>query len=203
MRYNSISNFPQDRSRVTHSWVYWDDIFTDEELQKIIDYCEAQGTAKGVTFGSDDPWNRISQVKFHNPNEDTAWIFEKLNSIIIQANNAYYGFDINGYDAFQYTTYAAEDGGFYGWHMDMALGNDRLPLDMIETRKLSMSLILNDDFEGGEFQINLGDQNQPLTTETKKGRAILFPSFMCHRVAPVSKGIRRSLVVWATGPKFT
>jgi hypothetical protein len=156
--------------------VYWDNIFTDEELQKIIDYCEDKGTVKGVTFGSDDPWNRISQVKFHAPNEETAWIFEKLNSIIIQANNAYYGFDINGYDAFQYTTYTSEEGGHYGWHMDMALGNDKVPADMFETRKLSMSLILNDDYEGGEFQLNLGDQNQPITTETKKeGRFCSLP----------------------------
>ncbi len=35
-----------------------------------------------------------------------------------------------------------------------------------------------------------------------KGRMIFFPSFLIHRVAPVTQGIRRSLVIWVTGPKF-
>jgi len=73
-----------------------------------------------------------------------------------------------------------------------------------ETRKLSMSLLLNEpgvDFEGGELQFQVG--TVPDTPDTPKGRIIAFPSFMLHRVAPLTRGVRRSLVVWVTGPKFT
>ena len=90
--------------------------------------------------------------------------------------------------------------GEYNWHMDMCLNH--MPPDMYDTRKLSMTLQLNDDFEGGEFQINNGDEAGAIAPEMKKGRALLFPSFMCHRVKPVTKGIRRSIVVWVVGPKF-
>jgi PKHD-type hydroxylase len=78
-------------------------------------------------------------------------------------------------------------------------GNDAEP------RKLSLTLLLNDDnddFEGGEFQINNGKQETPITVDMFKGRAVLFPSFMIHRVKPVTKGVRKSLVVWVLGPKF-
>jgi len=59
-----------------------------------------------------------------------------------------------------------------------------------------------DEYEGGEFQINNSDEKDAETIPTKKGRMILFPSFMIHRVAPVTKGKRKSVVVWVTGPKF-
>ena len=111
-------------------------------------------------------------------------------------NEKYYRFDLNGYDMFQYTTYDKD--GKYGWHMDTRLdkGNDQ------QTRKLSMTLLLNDDFEGGDFMINEGSEQKPTKVEMKKGRAIFFPSFMIHQVTPVTSGIRKSLVVWVVGPKF-
>ena len=72
-----------------------------------------------------------------------------------------------------------------------------------ETRKITVLAMLNDDFEGGEFQLNTGNQNTPAILPARKGRSLLFPSFMCHRVTPVTKGRRRSLVVWCLGPKFS
>jgi PKHD-type hydroxylase len=65
-----------------------------------------------------------------------------------------------------------------------------------------MTLCLNENYEGGYFQINVGKESEPLFIQAKKGRAIFFPSFMIHRVTPVTLGTRRSLVVWVLGPKF-
>ena len=59
-----------------------------------------------------------------------------------------------------------------------------------------MSIILNDDFEGGDFEI-YGEES-----ELPKGSVIVFPSFIEHRVAPVIKGTRYSLVAWFVGPPF-
>ena len=74
-----------------------------------------------------------------------------------------------------------------------------------ETRKFSLSFLLSEpgvDFEGGEFEINQGEQENPIVAETKKNRIIGFPSWTIHRVKPVTKGIRKSLVIWVIGPKF-
>jgi len=204
MKYTTIYNDPTARSRITHGWTHWDDAFTSEELQMIIDYCEAQGTEPGTTFsGSQEETEKVrrSNVKFHPRNPDTAWIFDRLNFIIQSSNEMFYGYELNGYSDFQYTTYTAEQEGKYDWHMDIGLGH--MPANMNETRKLSLSLLLNDDFDGGEFQINDGQEATAPVLPTPKGRALLFPSFMIHRVKPITRGIRRSLVVWVVGPKFT
>ena len=84
----------------------------------------------------------------------------------------------------------------YKWHIDKGPGEDRPP------RKLSMVLGLldSDEYEGGDFEIKTGVESQVLPI--KKGRVIAFPSWTLHRVTPVTKGIRKTVVVWVGGPKF-
>jgi PKHD-type hydroxylase len=84
--------------------------------------------------------------------------------------------------------------------MDMSMGS--IETNYIEHRKLSLTLALNDTFKGGEFCINKGKEDNCDSFVVKKGRIVLFPSFMIHKVAPVTMGTRRSLVVWVLGPKF-
>ena len=68
-------------------------------------------------------------------------------------------------------------------------------------RKLSMTVVLNSDFEGGEFQIR-GLQKDQQVPPLKEGSIIVFPSFIDHRIKPVTKGVRYSLVAWFLGPPF-
>ena len=84
----------------------------------------------------------------------------------------------------------------YKWHLDKGPGEDRPP------RKLSMVLGLldPDEYEGGDFEIKTGVESQVLPL--KKGRVIAFPSWTLHRVTPVTKGIRKTVVIWVGGPKF-
>lgn len=202
MTYTTIYNNPWQRSQITFPYVTWDNGFTNEELDAIVKYCDEAGTDLGTTFGSKSreeiEKHRVSNVKFHDRNENTAWIFDKLNFIIQAANEQFYNFHLNGYSQFQYTTY--DQNGRYDWHTDMSFGQ-KFGEDA-EPRKLSLTLLLNEDFEGGQFQINNGKEETPIDVEMHKGRVVLFPSFMIHRVAPVTKGIRKSLVVWTLGPKF-
>ncbi len=221
MIYKTLHNYPSERSRITYPWVFWDNAFTPEELDKMCAYFESVGVERGTTVGAAEKGPngellikqapnenvRKSNVKFHNfdpTNENTNWIFQRLNSVIEQANNMFYGFDLNGFDTFQYTEYDESENGRYDFHMDTIMGKN-MPADMIETRKLSLTLCLNEagvDYEGGEFQINQGKEIEADTAIAMRGRAFLFPSFMIHRVAPVTKGKRKSLVVWTMGPKF-
>ena len=204
MTYTTIYNDPNSRTKIIEPWVYWDNAFTDEELEKIVMYCEQFEMHSGVTASPVMNAHRISNIKFHSRNEDTAWIFDRLNFVIQSANEMYYNFNLNGYADFQYTAYEGEKNGHYDWHMDLLTGRSHIDMvDTIDPRKLSLTLLLNDSFEGGEFYVNPSTESNPDIIPTKKGRIILFPSFMCHKVAPVTKGTRRSLVVWVVGPKFT
>jgi PKHD-type hydroxylase len=69
-------------------------------------------------------------------------------------------------------------------------------------RKLSVVLQLSDpsEYEGGDLEIM--NCSEPTQVKKEKGLVTAFPSFMLHRVTPVTKGIRRTLVVWLTGPRF-
>lgn len=193
--YNTIYNDPERRAQRTEPWIYWNDVFTKEELAVVLHDCENLPTETGTTFGGIDKEVRDSNVKFHNRTGQNAWIFDRINGILQAANEMYYNFDLNGYDAFQYTTYGPEQ--HYEWHMDMSMSHN-----VYQPRKLSMSVLLNDDFEGGEFLVNNGQESKADKVPLWPGRAVIFPSFMIHKVTPVTKGIRKSLVVWVVGPKF-
>ena len=96
-----------------------------------------------------------------------------------------------------------DEGEFYSWHADG--GSDHLYNSGNRVRKLSMTVCLNDDYEGGELQMcSYGQAECKITVPPQgKGTIIVFPSFMDHQVAPVTKGVRYSLVTWFTGPPFT
>ena len=80
----------------------------------------------------------------------------------------------------------------YGWHTDMGNGD-------ASTRKLGLSISLNDDYEGGEFMV-FGNGEQQIALG--KGEAIVFSSFLPHKVKPITKGERWSLVAWVSGSCF-
>lgn len=204
MKLIGLNNNPEERRKVTYPYVYWDRAFSENELKEIVFECE-KALEPASTLGPTANY-RSSNIRFIKP-EATVFnrnLFQRLNDTLTMINNSWYGFELNGFDGIQYTTYTAEQEGHYDWHMDICLGDQYLPVNMWEPRKLSMSLLLNDDFEGGEFQINLGNESDAVVAlKNEKGRIIAFPSFMIHRVLPVTKGIRKSMVVWVTGPKFT
>lgn len=204
MTHNGIVNFSFERATVTHPWIYWDDWYNNEEIQKIIEQCQSVDVEKAVTIGGEDHDYRRSKVRWIYPNTQTNWFFEKTNSLIEMLNNRFYGFDLNGYESFQYTEYEASEKGHYDWHMDTHMGYKDGPIDrdFIQPRKLSLTIMLNDDYEGGEFQLNTQGEYNPKSPERKVGRVIAFPSFIMHRVTPVTSGTRKSIVVWVTGPKF-
>jgi PKHD-type hydroxylase len=123
-------------------------------------------------------------------------LYEKIMDIIRQANNEFYKFEISSIsEDIQYTEYDAEYEGHYDWHLDIGPGCE-------SSRKLSMTVQLSDEseYEGGTLEFKSGTDTKVITK--KKGTAIIFPSYLLHRVNPVTKGKRRALVTWIEGPPF-
>lgn len=136
---------------------------------------------------------RKSQIIFIKPGAND-WIYERLAQACIQTNASRYKFEILGFQTeLQLASYS--DSGFFEWHMDFGAGD-------ISNRKLSITVQLSapDEYEGGDlqFMINQNIVNAP----REKGTAIIFPSFALHRVTPVTKGIRKSIVGWIAGPPY-
>jgi PKHD-type hydroxylase len=103
-------------------------------------------------------------------------------------------FHVTDNENIQFAEYGPEQ--HYHWHVDV-FPLSGLPLD----RKLTVVCLLNDpaEFTGGEFQIRLYSE---YTAPLVKGSVIAFPSFLEHRVVPVTSGVRKSATMWLRGPRF-
>jgi PKHD-type hydroxylase len=206
--YKKIFNNPKERSSLIYPFCYRDDVFSDQELNAMNDYFSKRDVSAATIVGAGSPLNdnvRRSKVNFFYKDQITYPIFDKLNNVIEEMNDRFYNFDLNGYDSLQYTEYHGTENGMYNFHMDTIFATDDDNYTNFEVRKLSVVMCLNRpniDFEGGQFQFNFGCEDNVVEVDMKPGRIIFFPSFLIHRVTPVTKGVRKSLVVWVTGPKF-
>lgn len=141
---------------------------------------------------------------------DEDWVYNLINPFMAEANNkSGWNFDITACETPQLTKYEKDD--FFGWHIDGhsdSLSAYNLPKNKFldkNVRKISMTILLNDDYEGGNFQFgffNRGDVSIANPKFSTKGSIIFFPSFINHQVAHIIKGIRYSLVAWFVGPPF-
>ena len=141
--------------------------------------------------------SKISWIK--NP-----LVYDHTNPYIHKANLlSKWNFQWDWNEAPQFTQYGKHD--FYNWHVDGHTDSYGEGPHKGKMRKLSSILLLSEpgkDFEGGEFEIDFdscGGKGKKIVTELKKGTFIVFPSFVKHRVKPVTKGIRHSMVLWHLG----
>ena len=183
--------------RTNQPYVFWNDGFTNEEISQLNVIGDARVKKKAtVGAGEESKDIRITDVSWIEMNQDSEWIYDRLAYIARKLNGEYYNFDLYGFwEHLQYTVYDGTENGHYDWHVD-AGSNDECP------RKLSIILQLSDpsEYEGGELQIMTGKDH--ITIEKKKGLLVAFPSYQLHRVTPVTSGVRKTLVVWVTGPAF-
>jgi PKHD-type hydroxylase len=177
------------------NWAWRTQVFSDEELDAIIRIGTQTEMQKGLVNGPvQDDRNRDSHVQFLFPNELTGWIFARLSAAILEINNTFFQFDLHGLNqGLQFTRYTAP-GQHYDWHVDRSY--------LSGTRKLSLSLQLNDpkEYKGGELQLKFGRKDEIVKRE--RGMITFFPSYTLHRVKPVTQGTRYSLVAWVSGPPF-
>jgi len=123
------------------------------------------------------------------------WLFDKLISYGRKANNEVFRFNITGlYEPLQYTIYEENSLGFYDWHLDIGVYNENTV-----TRKMSMSMVFNDpaEYDGGDLEI--WGASGVVKAPREQGTLCFFPSYLLHRVTPVTRGTRKSLVVWFGG----
>ncbi len=178
-----------------------DPIFTPQQCQMIVNagHAEAPEKAKvgGGEKGAYDTKKRVTTISWI-PFNKLPEMYKQIENQLSIVNLNHFGFDgVTLTEPAQFTEYPK--GGFYDWHMDLnAFGQDgQNPI-----RKISMTLLLSDpkDFTGGDLLFSEMGDNKPLPL--KQGQAIFFASFLRHKVAPVKKGIRRSMVMWFGGTPF-
>lgn len=126
-----------------------------------------------------------------------AWVMDRLLGLVARANRESYGFDLTDFaESAQIARYGAERQGHFDWHSDIGKGQ------LAARRKLTVVVQLSDpdDYAGG--MLELRPDSNVHAAPPDRGTAVVFPSFVLHRVTPVTDGIRWSLTLWAHGPAF-
>lgn len=180
-------------SRPHREYLSLPEVFTADEIQAIISIGEKFRSEKGRTSNNAGEDIRKCTVSFLYPNELTGWIFEKITKVVHDANQVW-AFELHGlFQGLQFTKYVAPD-SHYTWHADMGAS--------VPSRKLSLTVQLTDpsEYEGGDLEFFLGEK--PTKAPKTLGSVNVFPSWTVHRVTPVTRGTRYSLVAWVSGPPF-
>ena len=187
---------------------YWDKEISYEICQKIISLGE--GNWNQATIGTNPheigPFDKKDVRKSDVAWINDQWVYDLIWSYMVSANEqAGWKYEIVAAEDCQVTRYTKK--GFYAWHRDGTGSHNEIinkPGNKFlhgNVRKLSMSLILNNDYENGNFEMGKLFSKDKVP-RLKEGSIIVFPSFMEHRVTPVTKGTRYSLVAWFVGPPF-
>ena len=189
------------------NWVYHPGLFINSDIDILLDFFhenyvfDTGKVSADLEEGIIDHDTRVCDIAWVGNKHGDAFLRNVLWDYIQNVNGKAFGFDIQHLEPLQYTVYNSNNLGNYKWHRDTAF----LAPNMYD-RKLTLVMQLSDsdEYEGGD--LILEDDffvNKLVPAEMRaRGSIFVFPSFIKHTVTPVTKGIRRSLVGWAEGPKF-
>ena len=198
---------------------YFQSVIPPKICDDIIEYGKSQQEQIALTGGydpekvSEDDIKDVSKKRKSNIVwMNDRWIYNEIHPYIHTANkNAGWNFQWDFSESCQFTKYKLDQ--FYDWHCDSwskPYNRPEEPDRHGKIRKLSVTISLSDenDYEGGDFEFDFRNDdkgsNQPqLCKEIRpKGSVVVFPSFVGHRVKPVTSGTRYSLVIWNLGWPF-
>ncbi len=179
------------------------DVLSPDECARVRELADEQESAParvGLAAVEDSDVRRAAVCELEL-GDDTAWIYDRIASYVELANATVFRFDLVGFEgAFQYVEYGPDQ--FFEWHQDAGPG-------ATAQRKLAAVCMLSraDEYDGGELEFPVGlldpvPEVAELVSKRMQGALVLFPGYQLHRVTPVTRGLRRSLIAWINGPAF-
>ena len=157
----------------------------------------------------DEKLRRSNVSWFHNELWIAKWIIDGVKGVCQQV-----GWDTTWPESIQFTVYNAPD-GHYTWHQDCYDKNhkDYKAEKDIYSKQRKVSIVCNitdpSEYEGGQLEIvdpskapDDPEEERIIKISKERGQVCVFPSFLYHRVTPITKGTRYSLVCWLRGPEF-
>jgi len=181
-------------------WQVWESALGATECDNIVAKADSYPEAKTVVGFDDDSRSdesiRKSTIKWFSRDKEMPLV-DRIMWFVNSSNRTNFGCDIVAPYDIQFTEYYGSSSDRYDWHQDSWHTRPQ-PFD----RKLSVVVQLSDpaDYEGGTFEFLTAPS--PGKVFVPKGSILIFPSFLAHRVLPVTGGTRRSLVTWVEGPRW-
>lgn len=202
-----LSNVPMWKQLFSTSRVIDNNVFHNDEIDWIADYCSKLNISQGGLFESNPDYStRQARTGWIDmPSPETQWLYDRINAAVERHNDYTFNLELTGIPYIQYAEYS--EGGHHDFHMDLAFDVPVLYDYRINEyfRKLTVVILLTQpevDFGGGEFQLNMSMERAPVQLGMTKGSVLMFPSFLLHKVCPVAWGLRKTLTTWVLGPKL-
>lgn len=201
-----------------NTFYYFKNVFSDLFCDEVIKYGNSQNEILARTGGTQDKKlnkkEKKQLLKKRNSNVswlDQEWIYREIRPFLIEANKqAGWNYHFDYLESIQFTKYKLNQ--HYGWHVDeypKPFDDDCKNINWRgKTRKISAVIILSNpnDYKGGELMFKYFQGEKTKIESVKdflpKGSIIVFPSYVLHKVKPVTDGLRYSLVVWTLGHPF-
>ena len=180
------------------------EFLSKEECDEIIAYGEKQNLHWGTVYSEDASLKEYSPkyrvVKAAGlPDDEFGWLYDRLAAEVLLINDHFYQYDIRGlYEDIvflKYTEFEDYGPGKFDWHRDTSGA-------AIVNRKITTIIQLSDSSDYENCDLYLWENGEIQCTERDKGSLISFPSWVSHRISPITSGTRYSLVTWTTGPPF-
>jgi len=174
-------------------------VFTPSQIDQVVKFCTLtplEPTSDIIKNGKKIPNNNLSRnSKVFNYNDSLKSFFKTLDNYIGISNKETYNFELNSYLEHRYMEYSTSKEGL-NWHLDIGPGK-------YNKRKLSYSIFANNpsEYEGGDLEIIL-DHDKTFKVPKEKGNLVIFPSYLLHRVTPITKGVRKVIVGFIGGKPF-
>tara|TARA_B100001778_G_scaffold215535_1_gene178553 strand:- start:308 stop:922 length:615 start_codon:yes stop_codon:yes gene_type:complete len=193
-------NIESENQSLNDSTFFGKNMFDEKFLFDIDEYTSHQQLESG---GADSDEKDSNPIKIRSTN--IHWmtnekyrnslypIYQEITSKVRKINDSmWWAYNYNGYEPFQYSEY--EVGDHFNWH------TDQIGFTGQNIRKISFSLGLSNinEYEGGDLVIKTSDQENHYKLD--RGDIVVFPSWVLHKVTPITKGKRRVVVGWGEGP---
>ncbi len=171
--------------------------FTPAECAAITALAEAAGLRQaGLVRQSAPQTLRRADIAWLDDMPDSGWVMDRLLRVVADANRQF-GYDLTDFaESGQCARYQAETAGHFAWHSDIGGGA------LAAKRKLTLVVQLSDPAAYGGGALEVWPDSHVQAADRAQGTATVFPSFVLHRVTPVTEGTRWSLTLWAHGPAF-
>jgi PKHD-type hydroxylase len=179
--------------------VIWRDLFAPAQLDALEQYCDSLPLEPAQLTRESSAGIRTTQVAWVFRNGQTEDLYLRMEAIVLRLNADLFHFELSGLTTMQYAVYRQSEAGYFDWHNDY--GRYRGDPNQ-EPRKITMSLQLSDGatYDGCDLEVRAA---HPLDVAPRdRGALMAFRANALHRVTPITRGVRKSLVVWAAGPEF-
>lgn len=179
--------------------VTWHGMLDPEQLDDLESYCDSLPLEQAQLTGKDNDGIRRTRVAWVHRNAPTEDLYLRMEAVVLRLNADLFHFALSGLTTIQYAVYSQEEAGYFDWHNDY--GRYRGDPGQ-EPRKITMSLQLSRglSYDGCDLEVRAAHPVDVAPRE--RGALMAFRANALHRVTPITRGVRKSLVVWAAGPEF-